>query len=58
MTRTPLILAAVAAAPLASPAEVAGQVSWRQSLAEKLAALREGRASWDSWPTRSATTTT
>ena len=43
MTRTPLFLAVLAGALLASPADVAGQVSWRQSFAEKLAALREGR---------------
>ncbi|MCG6927310.1 MAG: hypothetical protein LJF30_18630 [Acidobacteria bacterium] len=42
MTRTSLLLVALAGALLASPTH-AGQVSWRQAIAEKLAALREGR---------------
>jgi hypothetical protein len=42
MTRTSLLLVAVAGALLASPAH-AGQIPWRQALAEKLAALRERR---------------
>jgi hypothetical protein len=43
MARTSLFLVALGGALLAGPTDAAGQGSWRQAFAEKLAALREGR---------------